>query len=439
MIRHSLLPLVLAGLAAAPGAWAQTPLTLGEAIDRARSAAAEARMARLGVTQAEARVAEARAGYLPQVDASESWTRGDQPVYVFGSLLNQRRFSEADFAIDALNHPDALANFRASLGAREVIWDGGAREARVQAAGLGQDAASVAEEQARADVALATAQAYGAILRYEAAVRSATAAVAAAEGDVRRARDRLEAGMATDADVSAFEVRLAAVRAARAHADAEAIASRAALNQLIGAPLDAAFTLDASAPAAPPPDPSLDQAAVTEHPDVRAVSIREGLARAARRQAHAAFLPAVSVSGGWEWNGATFGDRASSWLIGAEIRWNLFNGLADRARAAAAGIEESRAAIDRTRTETAIAAGVRSARARLDAARSSEVASRTAVASAHEAERITRDRYEHGMADATSLLHASQAVMDAEAQATSAAVDVLVQTVALERALGRWD
>lgn len=418
---------------------AQSSLTLWEAIDRARTAAGEARLAHATVQAEGTRVAEARAGYLPHVDATESWTRGDQPVYVFGSLLNQRRFGAPDFAIDALNHPDALANYRAELAVRQVVWDGGAREASLHAAALGAEAARVAEEQARADVALATSDAYGAVLRFEAAGRSANAAVAASEGDLARAADRRDAGMVTDADVLAFEVRLATVRAARAHAGAEEVAARARLNQLIGAPLDRSFTLDLAPPPVPPSDPGLDREAVAGHPDARAAAIREGLARAAERQGRAAFLPTLLVSGGWEWNGARVGLRTSSWIIGAEVHWNLFDGLADRARLRRAGIEVTRAAIDRERTETGLAVALRSARARLDAARTSDAASRSAVSWAREAERITRDRYEHGVADVTSLLHASQAVMDADAQAAAAAVDVLVQTVALQRALGRWE
>src|SRR5512146_359306 len=35
----------------------------------------------------------AKAGYLPQVNFSEGFTRGNDPVYVFGSLLRQRHFT----------------------------------------------------------------------------------------------------------------------------------------------------------------------------------------------------------------------------------------------------------------------------------------------------------------------------------------------------------
>ena len=50
--------------------------------------------------------------------------------------------------------------------------------------------------------------------------------------------------------------------------------------------------------------------------------------------ARQAFLPQVGWQGGYEWNGADFTDRAGGWIVGAEVRVNVFRGLADRARAA---------------------------------------------------------------------------------------------------------
>jgi len=141
MIRTSAPSVIVAGLLAAlvtvSPAHAQVPLTLQEAIARATAGNLDARIAALAEKEAAHRVDQARAGYLPRVDASETWHRGNQPVFVFGSLLNQRRFTEADFALDALNHPDALDNFRVAVGAEQSIYDGGATRARVRAAELG--------------------------------------------------------------------------------------------------------------------------------------------------------------------------------------------------------------------------------------------------------------------------------------------------------------
>jgi len=80
---------------------------------------------------------------------------------------------------------------------------------------------------------------------------------------------------------------------------------------------------------------------------------------------------------------------------------------------------------------------VRGARARVAAARAREAAGRTALTQARESQRIVRERYEAGLASATDLLRAAEAVFDAEARATAAEMDDILETVALDRAVGR--
>ena len=66
-----------------PGsAMAQGGLTLADAIARAKTATPEARALSASVGEATERIRQARAGYLPRVDASEAVQRGDQPVFV---------------------------------------------------------------------------------------------------------------------------------------------------------------------------------------------------------------------------------------------------------------------------------------------------------------------------------------------------------------------
>ena len=56
---------------------------------------------------------------MPKVDVTESWQRGNHPVFVFSSLLAQRQFSATDFALAALNHPAATNNFRTTLSVEQ--------------------------------------------------------------------------------------------------------------------------------------------------------------------------------------------------------------------------------------------------------------------------------------------------------------------------------
>ena len=43
---------------------------------------------------ASTRIQQARSGYLPRVNYSESFQTSNNPVFVFGTLLTQRRFAE---------------------------------------------------------------------------------------------------------------------------------------------------------------------------------------------------------------------------------------------------------------------------------------------------------------------------------------------------------
>lgn len=428
----------LALLIAAPAVHAQTPLSLTDAITRAQARNLDARTAESAERQAEARVTQARAGYLPSVDVTESWQRGTLPVFVFSSLLSQRQFTAANFAIDALNHPDAVNNLRVGVSIDQTMFDPSTRAA-VRQASLGRDVAGTMRTVVAQDLAVAVTQAYGAVLAADAASRAADAAVEAATADLTLATNRRDAGVATEADVLRIEVFLARTREQRIRSGADATIARARLNQVLGEPLDAVFVLD-DAPAADglasTDAAALETAAVASRPELKLASLQEQLARASVDAARAQFLPRVYAQGGVEANGDAWGSRASSWMIGAVARVNLFRGFADSARLAEARQAQTQRALDREKAETAVRLDVRVATARLEAARAAEAVGQRAVAQARESHRIVRDRYEHGLADVAALLTAADAVQQADARHAAARVDITVAAATLTRALG---
>lgn len=427
-------------LAASTGvARAQSSLSLSDAIARALAHNLDARAAEVAERQADARVTQARAGYLPAVDVTESWQRGNQPVFVFSSLLAQRQFAASDFAIPALNHPEAINNLRVGVTVDQAIFDPATR-AGVRAASLGRDLATTSREVVAHDLAVAVTNAYGAVLAADAATRAAGTAVEAASADVEIARNRRDAGVVTDADVLQIEVYVARSREQQIRSRADAAVARARLNQLLGEPLDASITLDETPAAdalATPALPELEAAALASRPDVKVSSLQEQMAHAAVEAARASFLPRVYAQGGWEANGGTWGSRASSWMVGAVARVNLFRGFADQARLAEARQTESLRALEREKAETAARLDVRIAVARLDAARAAEAVSRAAVVQARESHRIVRDRYEGGLADVAALLRAVDTMQQADARHAAARVDNTVAAATLARALGK--
>jgi len=426
-------------LAALPRlAGAQAPLTLDQAVAAALAHNDGMKAVKAGEHESAARVEEARAGYLPRVDYVEAWQRGNNPVYVFGSLLSQQRFTAANFDLEALNHPDALTNFRGAFSVEQPVFDS-SRLAGIRSAGLGNQIALHTTAEARSDLALGVTRAYGGVLHAIAARKAAGSAVESATDDVSRAEQRRDAGMATEADVLSMKVFLAQMQERQVRAASGEAIARAQLNQMMGAPLDADFVPSEPPPRAPVATLLADDevTAVKERPAVHRADAQVALAGVAHSAAKQAFLPQVVFQGVYEFNGNTFADRASSWLVAGQLRFNLFAGLGDTARLKAATAAQARAAAERESLLSSVRLEVRTARAELDAAIAREAIGRAVVLQARESQRIIRDRYDSGLAGVSEVLRAATAVLDAETQRITSIVDAMVATAALDRAVGR--
>jgi outer membrane protein TolC len=421
---------------------AQETLTLDQAVSAALANNAMMRAAKAGEREAAAHVDEARAGYLPRVDYVESWQRGNDPVYVFGSLLTQQRFTAANFDLAALNHPDPLTNHQGMLVVQQPVFDS-ARLAGIRSAGIGSQIAQRTTAEARGDLSLGVTRVYGMVLQAIAGRRAADAAVESANDDLARTEQRRDAGLVTEADVLSLKVFVAQMQERQIRAASGEEVARAQLNQLMGAPLDTAFVLVEPPPpsvatAQPPSAPADDEAiALKNRAAVHRADAELALADTARTAAKAAFLPQVYVQGMYELNGHTFWDRASAWMVAGQVRFNLFAGGGDAARVKVATAAEARARAERDNVLTSVRLEVRTARAEYDAAVAREAVGRAAVLQARESQRIIRDRYESGLTGVTDVLRAATSLLDAETLRISSIVDVIVGRAALDKAVGR--
>ncbi len=437
---HIFTAAALAVLAPSP-ARGQQVLMVEQAVQQALARNASLRGARAASAENTARVSEARAGWFPRVSVGESWQRGDQPVYVFSSLLSSREFAASNFAIDSLNHPDATSFFHTSIGVEQLVFDGGRQRAAVEAASLQRDIAALSADEAAAGVALQTTEAYGHVVAAEAGRRAADAALAAAREDLTRATARRDAGMASDADVLVLAAHVADLQQRAIQLAGDAAIARAELNRLMGAPVDAQYDIPGPQPAgetaALPALDALLAEADAARPELKRAAASGRLADAGRTAARSALVPQVAAQAAYELGGTRFGDRASSWLVGANVRWNLSLGGAELARMQAAADAGARAAAEADETRAAVHVEVVAALRRLEAAQARQAAGRAAVEQARESQRIIRDRYEAGIVSVSDVLRASTAVLDAEARRAAAFVDEMVGRAMLNRAVGR--
>ncbi|HEY2015019.1 MAG TPA: TolC family protein [Bryobacteraceae bacterium] len=427
-------------LLAAP-LWAQDPLSLRQAVRLALRENRAVAGAAAGVRASESRQTGARAGMLPKVNYSESFARSDNPVFVFSSLLTQHQFGVENFAIGPLNRPDFLNNFQSQLTVDQPLYDAGQTRNAVKASELAQKLSAEDQRRVEMEVVSGTTRAYyGALLAAE-MLKAAEQAVRSAEADLKRAEAVRAAGMSTDVDVLSIRVHLAAVTEQRINRSAEFDVAKAALNDALGMPLDTAHALTTPLAALELPDLDLDgleRSASSSRPEARQTHLATDLAQAQSNAARGAMLPQLNFRGAFEADRQRFVDRGgANWLAAISLRWNLFNGSADKARIAETEHLVKRAQSDEQRTDSAVRLQVRRAWAGLKASQQRIEVARAAVAEAQESLRITQNRYEAGMNNVTDLLRTETAVLDSRTRYLAAIHDQRIAATMLEFAAGR--
>lgn len=419
---------------------AQEPLTLAAAARLALEshpsieAAANERAAAAGTR-------EAQSGYLPRLSWTESYMRSNNPVYVFGSLLNQKQFGASNFAVSSLNNPDALNNFQSLVRVEQTLYDARSTKHAVRAARLAEELNGETRRGRAADVLLQVARTYfGFALAEEAAV-VATQTVASAEADLRRAENVFEAGMSTKADVISVRVHLAAAEQQRIQAESDAAIAQAALNDALGLDLDRDWSLVTPLTVSEQPEPgSLEQyltAAAENRPGLRAASLGQEISAEQAAVSKRSILPRVVAQGVFEADRQRFATRGGgNWLAGVSMRWDVWQGGANRARIAAAREAELRAAAESRQAYSAAALEVRRAHADLGSATQRAAVAASVVEEAEESLRIVRNRYEAGLEDVTALLRSEVALTNSRYQRLGTTYEQRVARAALEHAAG---
>jgi outer membrane protein len=415
-------------------------LSLLQAIDIARERSPLLRAAQYQVTAADASVARARGGFFPRLGFEESFARSDNPVFAFSSKLNQGRFTQSDFAINSLNSPDPITNFRTGVSVVQPLYTAGKTSLGLERAKLTREATAEGLDRRRQEVTFQVARAYFGLLLAEADVESVRAAVRAAEANHEAAQARFAAGLVVESDALAAEVRLAGLREQAILAESQTSLSRASLNEVMGRSLDEPVTAAdrlALRAAQAAEQQTLEARALERRPDYRRMVLEERAAERALALARAEFLPTVNGRASYELNQLDLAANGQwSWFVGLSLEWNIFNGLADRARVAEAQARLHELEAVRAGAASRIRLEVTEAFLSLKAAAARIHVAERAVAQAEEALRIYRDRYQSGLTTIFDLLGSEAALTQARASLTRALYDQNIGVARLELAVG---
>jgi outer membrane protein len=382
----------------------------------------------------------AKAGYLPKVNFSEGFMRGNNPVYVFGTLLTQRQFTAANFDLGFLNTPPPLDNFQTQFSASMPLYDFGRTSKRVKNARIQAQGIREAADRNQQSVVFDVINAYLNQLLAQEQVRVTRAAVAMTQADLDRARAKEQQGLAVASDVLSAQAQLAQAKENLIRAQNGVAISQAALNVAMGVPEDAPTKTEgklAAVSISVGPLPSLQQQALKQRPDYHEAQLQAEKAGNSVSLARKEFLPRIDMMGSWEQDNQTFAARGgNNWLAGATLTFNIFNGGARRAHIAASKAYQRRAEAMRSQMESAVRLQVREAFLNLNAARQRVEVSRDSAAQAEESLRILRNRYDAGLATIMDVLRAETMRTSAQNNHLNAVYDYRLAFAALELATG---
>jgi len=385
------------------------------------------RLAQQRVAAAQAGLEQAKAVFWPHVQLQSSYAGTDNPMLVFGSILNQQAFSPG---LDFNRVPD-VDNLNIKGLVTVPLYSGGQMSSGRAAAKAATHAARYESEAVRDALAFEVVRTFHTVLKARAFVEAAEAAAQAFESNLVIAKRRFDAGTLLRADVLDVEVRLAQAREDLVRARNALALSERTLRNLIGLE-DAEFVVAGEAP--PASVPTASDAA--ERPEAAALRHRRSAAEAGLRGARGGYYPKLSAFGsldydrGWRMDG-----QGESWTAGALLEWSLWDGRLTRAKVAEAqaGLDSAmeqerqlRLAVDLEAERAQL--GVKDARERLQV-------TETAIAQAAESVELTRARFAQGLTLATQLLDAETTLTGARVRRAEAEADLRIAVAALRRAL----
>jgi len=437
----SLLVLSIPGLLCGQQIQQPSSITLRQAVNIALEKNPERKAALADTRAASADVREARSFLLPNVSFSETATRGNDPVYVFGSKLRQQRFATADFALNVLNTPTPFGNFATRFGGAWNVFDSFGSWRAVNRAERMKDAAGHQLERTDQEIIFHVVESYYGVLLAKKQLETAEASMKTAQAIQNRSKDRFESGVVVESDLLSAQVRLATRKLEFIRAQNNLALARAQLGNSIGISTENEFEPCEVLEERNLPAMTLEEAekkAVELRPDLKRVRSEEAAQEQSVSVAKSSFGPRVNAYAGWETDNPTFlaGGGGNNWLAGIEVKVDLFDGGAKKARLSRERAMQERIAAAKEMATDATKLEVRRAYYELDSARQQVEVTRATIAASQESLRINQNRYDSGLSTITDLLAAEETARRTQAEYWEAVYHYHTGYASLELASG---
>ena len=211
--------------------------------------------------------------------------------------------------------------------------------------------------------------------------------------------------------------------------------ARAALNEAMGVPMESGF--DLVTPLTGMTKAPITKTVAASRPDLRQAELQRQASEAQGAAARSALYPQIALNGVFEADRGRFITQAgANWFAGVTVRWNLFNGGADRRRIDETAQLTVAARAGERQASQAAQLELRQAEASLAAATERIGVAEVGAEYARESLRIMKNRFNAGLTTVNELLRNETALVEAETRRLRARYDQRIAAVMVELAAG---
>jgi outer membrane protein len=418
------------------------PISMAEAIHIAVEKNPEIKAAQFQMDAVKSNSVKAQSGFYPQLNFAQSFNRTTNPMWAFGTKLNQGVITQADFNPVSLNDPDAINNFASAFLLSWSIYEGGRTKIGWEQAKQNLSIASLTLERTRQNVIARTAAAYVGLVLAQKNIMVTKQALETSNANLNMIRSRYNSGFVVKSDLLRAMVHIADLEQQQLLTESRFKINEAMLNAFMGSgeanPLNPVTPLTISSEIQSTVDTWIDTA-LSKRPEMGALRLEEDIAKKEVEKSRAGHYPDVNLVGNYEINTEDFSDSADNYTLGAVVRVNIFSGNRISEETKAAKLMMSRVQEMQKSMELGIQVQAREAFLKAKSARERIRVAKIAVDQAEEGLRIVKNRYNNGLLTIVGLLDAELARQQAHTNYFRAIHDYKVARIELALASGTID
>ena len=317
-------------------------LSLTDAIMMARQNNYTIKAARSRIDQAEARVVQTRQSSLPKVTLSETLMVTNDPGAALVFKLQQSSIQAIDFMPDKLNNPNVINDFNTSLQVMQPLYNADAaigRSIALTAKKIEEHMAVRTEE----NIGFQVSKVYYGLILARKNIEAVDQSIKTMQGHSNEAAKAFSVGLMTKSDKLSTEVRLAELQEQKLMLHDAIKDATDALRVMLH--LDSAVTIVPTGELVVDGVlPVVDAKVVPENrADLKALETGSQIAVFQADMARASRLPRLNAFLQTNLHSDNIFSGGSSWALGLNMQWNVFDGMASAGRIQEAKAQEREA------------------------------------------------------------------------------------------------